>query len=88
MLRAGWKQMIILMASISLQLGIMNLLPIPVLDGGHIFILGIEGVAGRELSLPTKERITKVGFAVIATLMIFVLCNDVIQHVLALKRAP
>lgn len=87
MLRAGWKQMIILMASISLQLGIMNLLPIPVLDGGHIFILGIEGVAGRELSLPTKERITKVGFAVIATLMIFVLCNDVIQHVLALKRS-
>jgi regulator of sigma E protease len=86
MLRAGWKELIILMASISLQLGIMNLLPIPVLDGGHIMILAVESVAGRELSLLTKERITKVGFAVIASLMIFVLCNDVIQHVLALKK--
>jgi regulator of sigma E protease len=86
MLRTGWREVIFLMASISLQLGIMNLLPIPVLDGGHIFILLIEGVAGRELSMMTKERITKAGFAVLATLMIVVLFNDVIQNVMMLRR--
>jgi regulator of sigma E protease len=86
MLRTGWKEVIFLMASISLQLGIMNLLPIPVLDGGHIFILLIEGAAGRELSDNVKERIQRVGFAVLATLMIVVLCNDVIQNVVMMTR--
>jgi regulator of sigma E protease len=70
------------MAMISLQLGIMNLLPIPVLDGGHIMILLIEGVVGRDLSLRVKERIQQVGFAVLATLMIVVIYNDVISNVL------
>src|SRR5260221_9633351 len=51
MFRRGWLSMVGLMAMISLQLGIMNLLPIPVLDGGHIFILLIEGVARRDFSL-------------------------------------
>src|SRR5439155_7319030 len=57
MLRRGWMEVIALMAMISLQLGIMNLLPIPVLDGGHIMILLIEGAARRDLSLRVKERI-------------------------------
>src|SRR3954454_15453031 len=82
MLRRGWMNTIALMAMISLQLGIMNLLPIPVLDGGHIMILLIEGVARRDLSLQVKERIQQVGFAVLATLMIVVLYNDVITNVL------
>jgi regulator of sigma E protease len=73
---------VMLMAMISLQLGIMNLLPIPVLDGGHIMILMIEGVVGRDLSLRVKERIQQVGFAVLATLMIVVIYNDVISNVL------
>lgn len=75
-----------LMAMISLQLGIMNLLPIPVLDGGHIMILLIEGIARRDLSLRVKERIQQFGFAVLATLMIVVLYNDVISNVLRLKN--
>jgi regulator of sigma E protease len=86
MMRTGWREMLFLMASISLQLGIMNLLPIPVLDGGHIFILLLEGIAGHELSMNAKERLMKVGFAVLATLMIVVLCNDVIQNVMMMKR--
>jgi regulator of sigma E protease len=81
-LRMGWLPTIGLMAMISLQLGVMNLLPIPVLDGGHIMILLIEGIARRELSLRVKERIQQVGFAVLATLMIVVLYNDVISNVL------
>ena len=86
MLRRGWVEVIGLMAMISLQLGIMNLLPIPVLDGGHIMILLIEGIARRDLSLRVKERIQQVGFAALATLMIVVLYNDVISNVLRLRN--
>ena len=82
----GWLATIGLMAMISLQLGFMNLLPIPVLDGGHIMILLIEGIARRDLSLRVKERIQQVGFAALATLMLVVLYNDVITNVLRLKN--
>ncbi|HYK02437.1 MAG TPA: RIP metalloprotease RseP [Thermoanaerobaculia bacterium] len=86
MFREGWLPTIALMAMISLQLGVMNLLPIPVLDGGHIMILLIEGIARRDLSLRVKERIQQAGFAVLATLMIVVLYNDVITNVLRLRN--
>jgi regulator of sigma E protease len=86
MLRRGWVEVLGLMAMISLQLGIMNLLPIPVLDGGHIMILLIEGIARRDLSLRVKERIQQLGFAALATLMIVVLYNDVISNVLRLRN--
>ena len=86
MLRRGWMEVIALMAMISLQLGVMNLLPIPVLDGGHIMILLIEGLVGRDLSLRVKERIQQAGFAVLAAIMIVVLYNDVISNVLRLKN--
>lgn len=86
MLRRGWIEFVGLMAMISLQLGIMNLLPIPVLDGGHIMILLIEGIARRDLSLRVKERIQQAGFAVLATLMLVVLYNDVISNVLRLRN--
>jgi regulator of sigma E protease len=82
MVRRGWMPVVALMAMISLQLGIMNLLPIPVLDGGHIMILLIEGVARRDLSLNVKERIQQVGFAVLTALMLVVLYNDVISNVM------
>jgi regulator of sigma E protease len=74
------------MAMISLQLGILNLFPIPVLDGGHIMILLIEGAVGHDLSLRVKERITQLGFALLAALMIVVLYNDVITNVLLMKK--
>jgi len=81
MMRRGPIQFLALLAMISLQLGVMNLLPIPVLDGGHIMILLVEGVARRDLSLRVKERIQQAGFAVIASLMIVVLFNDVVSNV-------
>ena len=86
MLRRGWLPTIMLMAMISLQLGVMNLLPIPVLDGGHIAILLVEGVARRDLSIRAKERIQQLGFAALAALMIVVLYNDVISNVLRLRQ--
>ena len=55
--RAGAIPLVALMAAISLQLGIFNLLPIPVLDGGHLFLLTLEGAARRDFSLRVKERI-------------------------------
>jgi regulator of sigma E protease len=79
-LRLGLKAMLSLMAMISLQLGIMNLLPIPVLDGGHLMILIVEGIVGHDLSLRVKERVQQVGFAALATLMLIVLYNDVITN--------
>jgi len=86
MLRTGWKAVIYLMAGISLQLGIMNLLPIPVLDGGHIAILLVEGVSRRELSIAVKERFQQVGFALLAALMLVVLYNDVLKNLLLMRQ--
>ncbi len=86
MLRRGWMEVIALMAMISLQLGVMNLLPIPVLDGGHIMILLVEGAVRHDLSLRVKERITQVGFAVLAALMIVVIYNDVITNVMLMRK--
>ncbi|HUP50056.1 MAG TPA: RIP metalloprotease RseP [Thermoanaerobaculia bacterium] len=86
MFRRGWMEVVALMAMISLQLGVLNLLPIPVLDGGHIMILLIEGIARRDLSIRVKERIQQFGFAVLAALMIVVLYNDVISNVLMMRR--
>ena len=65
-----------LMASISLNLGLLNLLPIPVLDGGHILILALEGVSRRDFSMAVKEKMLLVGFVLLMTLMVTVIYND------------
>ncbi len=78
--RTGAVPLVALMAAISLQLGIFNLVPIPVLDGGHLFLLGLEGVAGRDLSLKAKERILQVGFLMILALITVVLYNDLAKN--------
>jgi regulator of sigma E protease len=65
-----------LMANISLNLGLLNLLPIPVLDGGHIFIMAMEGVARRDFSLRVKEKMLLAGFAVLMMLMVTAIYND------------
>jgi regulator of sigma E protease len=72
----GWIALFSLMASISLNLGILNLLPIPVLDGGHIFIMALEGLARRDFSAKVKENMLLAGFAVLMVLMVTVIYND------------
>jgi regulator of sigma E protease len=67
------------MAMISLNLGLVNLLPVPVLDGGHIAILAVEGVTRRDLSVRVKERILLAGAALIVLLMVTVIYNDVMR---------
>jgi regulator of sigma E protease len=78
--RTGAVPLVALMAAISLQLGIFNLLPIPVLDGGHLFLLGLEGAARRDFSLRVKERILQVGFLMILALLSVVLYNDLAKN--------
>jgi len=73
----GWGAIIAFVASISLILMIMNLLPIPVLDGGHIFFYIIEGVTGKPLSYRVQALIQQIGFMIIIALMIFVFYNDI-----------
>jgi regulator of sigma E protease len=73
----GWIALLNLMVMISLNLGLLNLMPVPVLDGGHIAILAVEGIARRDLSDKVKERILIAGAAVIAMLMVTVIYNDI-----------
>lgn len=79
-LRRGWIPYLDLMALFSLQLGILNLLPVPFLDGGHIAVLGIEGILRRDLSLRIKERILQVGFVGLILLMGLVLYSDIAKN--------
>jgi regulator of sigma E protease len=74
--QVGWIALMGLMANISLNLGLLNLLPIPVLDGGHIFIMALEGVARRDFSVRVKEKMLLAGFVVLMMLMVTVIYND------------
>ena len=65
-----------LMASLSLNLGLLNLMPVPVLDGGHIFIMALEGVARRDFSMRVKEKMLLAGFVVLMMLMVTAIYND------------
>jgi regulator of sigma E protease len=67
------------MALISVNLGLMNLLPIPVLDGGHIAQAMLEGVTRRPLSLRAREIANIVGLILLFTLMLFVFKNDIVR---------
>jgi regulator of sigma E protease len=77
--RSGVEALIMLMGIISLQLGIFNLLPIPILDGGHLTVIAVETVIRRDLPLKVKERILEVGFYLLILLMVVVLFNDIVR---------
>jgi regulator of sigma E protease len=74
--RQGFKYLLHLMGFISISIAIMNLMPIPILDGGQIFVLLIEGVIRRDLSLRLKEIIARVGFIMILLLIFVVVYFD------------
>jgi regulator of sigma E protease len=77
--RAGLPDLINLVAFISLQLGLLNLLPIPVLDGGVILLLLVEGLMRRDLSLEVKERFVQVGIVFLLLLAAFCMYNDLVK---------
>ena len=72
----SWVVFFGFMSMLSLNLGILNLLPIPILDGGHIFIMAMEGVSRRDFSVRLKERIALAGFVLLMTLIVTVTYND------------
>jgi len=75
--RKGFLPFIFLMAVLSVNLGVLNLLPIPVLDGGHLFFFLIEAVTGREVNVKWREIAQQVGFFLLMLLMLFVFYNDI-----------
>ena len=68
-----------LMAMISLNLGLLNLMPIPVLDGGHIAILALEGCLAPRLQHGVKEKMLLAGFVLLLMLMVTVIYNDLMR---------
>jgi regulator of sigma E protease len=77
--RRGPVDVINLMAVISLNLAILNLLPIPILDGGHILMLAVEGILRRDLSIVVKERFVQVGLVFLLVIFAMVMYNDVVR---------
>src|SRR5215470_13614363 len=77
--QAGFVTLFTFMALISLNLGILNIMPIPILDGGVILLLVIESLLGRDLSLRMKERIVQASVVFILMVMVIVLYNDVVK---------
>ncbi len=75
-LSRGLMDFLRMMAILSIGLGVLNILPVPVLDGGHILLLGLEVIRGKALSMKQIEVVQKVGFAAIMALMVIVMRND------------
>lgn len=78
-IRAGLEEFLRFMALFSINLAVLNLLPIPVLDGGHLLFLGVEAVRGRALSLQQRIRLTQVGLVIVVAIMVWALANDVLR---------
>lgn len=74
--KMGFRELLFFAAAISLQLAILNLLPIPVLDGGHLAFYGIEAIKGKPLGIRTREVAQQVGLFLLLLLMVFVIYND------------
>lgn len=80
-MRSGLSYFLNIMGIISLQLAIFNLLPIPALDGGHLFILLIEIIIRKNISLKLKYRILQFGFTLLLSLMVIVLISDLMKNI-------
>lgn len=75
----GFSNIVLFMAMLSINLGVLNLFPIPVLDGGHLVFFTIEGILGHPLSLKKREIAQQVGFFLIVSLMVFAFYNDIMR---------
>jgi regulator of sigma E protease len=88
--RLGWAGVFGMLGFLSLNLGVVNLLPIPVLDGGAIFLLIVEAIlgwVGLRLSMTVRERIQQVGFVALLLLMGFVITNDLLKEASNLRHS-
>ena len=86
--KAGPLAFLSFLALLSINLGILNLLPIPILDGGHLLFFSIEGIMGRPLSIKKRELAQQVGLFLLIVLMVFVFYNDIYRLVSPGKGFP
>ncbi len=77
--RQGPADFIIFIALLSVNLGVINLFPVPIMDGGHLMFLGIEAIQRRPLSMRTREIAQQVGLFMLVALMVFVFYNDIMR---------
>ena len=77
--KEGIMNFVWFIALLSVNLGIINLFPIPVLDGGHLLFFGIEAVTGKAVSDKLREKLIQFGAAVLVALMVFVFYNDILR---------
>jgi regulator of sigma E protease len=77
--RQGWESFLRMVALISINLALINLLPIPMLDGGHLLVFAVEGARRRKLAPKTRERIQLAGLIVIALITVLAMRNDVMH---------
>ncbi len=77
--RAGIMNFAWFIALLSVNLGIINLFPIPVLDGGHLLFFAVEGITGKPVSEKMRETLIRFGVAVLVALMVFVFYNDIVR---------
>jgi regulator of sigma E protease len=77
--RAGLEPFLWFMAVFSINLAVLNLLPIPILDGGHLLFMLIEAVRGRPLSIEQRVRLSHVGLIIVVGIMVWALTNDVLR---------
>lgn len=77
--RQGLADFFIFVSLLSVNLGIINLFPIPILDGGHLLFFGIEGVMGKPLSMRKREIAQQIGLFMLVALMVFVFYNDIMR---------
>ena len=76
---SGWRELIVTMGAISVVLGLMNLIPVPVLDGFHVLTALIEGIRRKPLSVRFREVANVVGIALLLTLMLYAFRNDAMR---------
>jgi regulator of sigma E protease len=84
----GWTPLLFVSAIISLNLGVMNLLPIPILDGGVILLLIIESLMQKDISLPIKERIYQAAFVFLVLFAVTVIYNDIMKTLPGITHLP
>jgi len=77
--RAGWKNLVLFIAVISINLALVNLLPIPVLDGGHLMFFTYEAIFRKPINIRAMEVAQQIGIAFLVTVMIAVTYNDIIR---------
>jgi regulator of sigma E protease len=77
--QAGWQPLLFWTALISLQLGLLNLLPLPALDGGRLLFVALEAVRGRPVSPRHEGLVHYIGFAMLISLMVAISFNDVLK---------